>query len=145
MRSRARLAAAAASLARTEKHDYFYIATRVNSVFYNDSLGKSPTPVEMAEVVAPFSFQTRRGKLDWRSISKIDLDRVAREVDIVSLEHHLKGVALADVTVEGACRTCCSYTSLALTGRLVVCVASRLALVFRNRFPAALPHCTTQL
>ena len=29
---------------------------------------------------APFSFQKRRGKLDWRKMAKIDLDRVSREV-----------------------------------------------------------------
>ena len=29
---------------------------------------------------APFSFQKRRGKLEWRKMAKIDLDRVSREV-----------------------------------------------------------------
>ena len=48
----------------------------------------------------PFAFQPRRGKLDWRSLSKLDLERVAREVDIDSLERHLQGVAFADVTKE---------------------------------------------
>lgn len=31
-------------------------------------------------IPAPFSFQKRRGKLDWRKMAKIDLDRVSREV-----------------------------------------------------------------
>ena len=31
-------------------------------------------------VAAPFSFQKRRGKLKWREMAKIDLDRVSREV-----------------------------------------------------------------
>ena len=31
-------------------------------------------------VAAPFSFQKRRGKLEWREMAKIDLDRVNREV-----------------------------------------------------------------
>jgi hypothetical protein len=48
----------------------------------------------------PFAFQPRRGKLDWRSLSKLDLDRVVREVDIDSLEKHLQGVAFADVTAD---------------------------------------------
>ena len=29
-----------------------------------------------------FRFSARRGRLDWRSLSKLDLDRVQREVDI---------------------------------------------------------------
>ena len=57
----------------------------------------------VAQDFLPFIFQTRRGKLDWRSISNIDLDRVAREADIDLLEQHLKGLAFADVTTEGAC------------------------------------------
>ena len=48
----------------------------------------------------PFAFQPRRGKLDWRSLSKLDLDRVVREVDIDSLAKHLQGVAFADVTAD---------------------------------------------
>lgn len=31
-------------------------------------------------VAAPFSFQKRRGKLEWREMAKLDLDRVNREV-----------------------------------------------------------------
>ena len=31
-------------------------------------------------VAAPFCFQKRRGKLKWREMAKIDLDRVSREV-----------------------------------------------------------------
>ena len=50
--------------------------------------------------VPAFAFQPRRGKLDWRALSKIDLDRVEREVDIDTLEQHLEGVAFAAVSKE---------------------------------------------
>ena len=32
--------------------------------------------------VAPFAFQPRSGKLDWRGLSKLDLERVAREKEL---------------------------------------------------------------
>ena len=49
-----------------------------------------------------FRFQARRGRLDWRSLSSLDLDKIAREVDIDTLERHLAGITFADVTKEGA-------------------------------------------
>lgn len=59
-----------------------------------------PPPGDGAPLPA-FRFQPRRGKLDWRSVSSLDLDRVMREVDIDALEQQLAGVAFAEVTREG--------------------------------------------
>ena len=76
-------------------------------------------------VAAPFSFQKRRGKLEWREMAKIDLDRVNREVcgtnpqecggnstlrqpcaspqvDIDTLEAHLENLAFGSLTADGA-------------------------------------------
>ena len=63
----------------------------------------------MAEALAQptFKFQPRRGKLDWRSLSAVDLEKVQRDVDIDTLEKHLPGLAFADVTKDGA-RCCCA-------------------------------------
>jgi hypothetical protein len=56
-----------------------------------------------AAATAAFRFQPRRGKLDWRSLSSLDLDKVEREVDIDTLERHLPGLAFSNVTKDGAC------------------------------------------
>ena len=74
-------------------------------------------------VAAPFSFQKRRGKLEWREMAKLDLDRVNREVwptrksaveialrqacaspqvDIDTLEAHLENLAFGSLTADGA-------------------------------------------
>ena len=50
---------------------------------------------------APFRFHQRSTKLDWRSIQKLDLERIEREVDIDSLERHLESVAFSNVCKEG--------------------------------------------
>ena len=65
-------------------------------------------PVVASDVMASsntepsFRFQARRGRLDWRSLSKLDLSEIARTVDIDTLEKHLAGITFADVTKEGA-------------------------------------------
>ena len=55
---------------------------------------------EAAAAPPAFRFQQRHGKLDWRSLSQLDLDKVQRDVDIDTLERHLQGVAFANVTQE---------------------------------------------
>lgn len=47
-----------------------------------------------------FKFEPRRARLDWRLLSGIDVDRIARETDIDTLEQALDTVAFGDVTVE---------------------------------------------
>lgn len=50
-----------------------------------------------------FRFLPRRsGKLDWRALSTVDLERIQRETDIDTLEQHLHGVVFANVTAEGS-------------------------------------------
>ena len=51
--------------------------------------------------VGPFRFQQRTGKLDWRTLSQIDLDKVQRDADIDTLERNLSNVAFASVKKEG--------------------------------------------
>ena len=41
---------------------------------------------------APFYFQQRRGRLDIRSVSQIDVDRIVRDVDIDLLQAHLENL-----------------------------------------------------
>lgn len=48
----------------------------------------------------PFKFEPRRARLDWRLLSAVDVDRIARETDIDTLEQALDTVAFGDVTVE---------------------------------------------
>ena len=55
-----------------------------------------------ATELPPFRFQPRRGKLDWRTLSTLDLGKLERDVDIDTLERHLAGVAFAEVTQNGA-------------------------------------------
>ena len=88
--------------------------------------GAADAVVARTYTMAPtFTFQKHRGKLDWRKMAKIDLDRVGREVclsaraqdgmqaslagvsewqvDIDTLEAHLENLAFRSLTEEGVC------------------------------------------
>lgn len=47
-----------------------------------------------------FFFQQRRGSLDLRSISQLDLERVVREVDIDLLQSYLENVTFCNLKEE---------------------------------------------
>ena len=59
-------------------------------------------PVAETAVLAEntFYFQQRRGRLDLRSISRIDIERVIEDVDIDTLQSHLEAVAFADLDAD---------------------------------------------
>lgn len=42
-----------------------------------------------------FQFQERRGKLDLRAISRLDIERVIQEGDIATLQSHLGNITFA--------------------------------------------------
>uniref|UniRef100_A0A8B9RTT2 C2H2-type domain-containing protein n=1 Tax=Accipiter nisus TaxID=211598 RepID=A0A8B9RTT2_9AVES len=50
--------------------------------------------------VPPFHFQPRRASVDWRRLSTIDVDRVAREVDVAALQEHIAGVTFCNLDGE---------------------------------------------
>ncbi|XP_074768241.1 cilium assembly protein DZIP1L [Athene noctua] len=50
--------------------------------------------------IPPFHFQTRRVSVDWRRFSAIDVERVAREVDVAALQEHITGVTFCDLDGE---------------------------------------------
>ncbi|XP_026711351.1 zinc finger protein DZIP1L [Athene cunicularia] len=50
--------------------------------------------------IPPFHFQTRRVSVDWRCFSAIDVERVAREVDVAALQEHITGVTFCDLDGE---------------------------------------------
>jgi zinc finger protein DZIP1 len=47
-----------------------------------------------------FYFQQRRGRLDLRTLSHIDLDRIVREVDIDALQLHLENITFCNLKEE---------------------------------------------
>ncbi|XP_042521663.1 LOW QUALITY PROTEIN: zinc finger protein DZIP1L [Dipodomys spectabilis] len=52
-----------------------------------------------------FKFQPRRGSLDWRRISALDVERVARELDVAALQENIASVTFCDLGRE-ACSRC---------------------------------------
>jgi hypothetical protein len=59
-------------------------------------------PIAETAVLAEntFYFQQRRGRLDLRSIARIDIDRVIEDVDIDTLQSHLESIAFADLCAD---------------------------------------------
>ena len=45
----------------------------------------------------PFYFQQRRGRIDIRSVSQIDVDRIVRDVDIDLLQTHLENLTFSEL------------------------------------------------
>lgn len=48
----------------------------------------------------PFRFQPRRLAVDWRRFSAIDVERVAREVDLAALQDHVASVTFCNLDGE---------------------------------------------
>ncbi|XP_035268602.1 zinc finger protein DZIP1L isoform X1 [Anguilla anguilla] len=54
----------------------------------------SPGPLQ------PLRFRTRREPVDWRRLGALDVDRVAREMDVAVLQEHINAVTFCDVEAE---------------------------------------------
>lgn len=52
-----------------------------------------------------FKFQLRHESIDWRRISTLDVDRVARELDVATLQENIAGVTFCNLDRE-ACSRC---------------------------------------
>lgn len=52
-----------------------------------------------------FKFQPRSESVDWRRISALDVDRVARELDVAALQENITGVTFCNLDRE-ACSRC---------------------------------------
>ncbi|XP_072724584.1 cilium assembly protein DZIP1L [Ciconia boyciana] len=50
--------------------------------------------------IPPFHFQPRQVSMDWRRFSTIDVERVAREVDVATLQEHIAGVTFCNLDGE---------------------------------------------
>ncbi|XP_064313199.1 cilium assembly protein DZIP1L isoform X5 [Phalacrocorax carbo] len=50
--------------------------------------------------IPPFYFQPRRVGVDWRRFSAIDVERVAREVDVAALQEHIACVTFCNLDAE---------------------------------------------
>ncbi|XP_072469667.1 cilium assembly protein DZIP1L isoform X2 [Notamacropus eugenii] len=47
-----------------------------------------------------FKFQPRRESVDWRRLSAIDVDRIAQELDVTTLQEHITGVTYCNLDSE---------------------------------------------
>ncbi|XP_040089327.1 zinc finger protein DZIP1L isoform X7 [Oryx dammah] len=73
---------------------------------------QSPTPTAQglssplfgAYTLPTFKFQPRRESVDWRRISALDVDRVARELDVATLQENIAGVTFCNLDRE--CHLC---------------------------------------
>ena len=64
---------------------------------------KPSVPTSYAETLLfhkSFYFQQRRGTLDLRGISRVDVEKIIREVDIDTLQGYLENITFSDVTGE---------------------------------------------
>ncbi|CAB1323783.1 unnamed protein product [Coregonus sp. 'balchen'] len=68
---------------------------------------RSPGPLQ------PLCFRARTETMDWRRLSALDVDRVAREMDVVLLQEYISAVTFCDVTGE-RCPHCRSPADPAL-------------------------------
>uniref|UniRef100_A0A8C6J217 Uncharacterized protein n=1 Tax=Melopsittacus undulatus TaxID=13146 RepID=A0A8C6J217_MELUD len=50
--------------------------------------------------IPPFHFQPRRISVDWRRFSAIDVERVAREVDVAVLQEHIASITFCNLDGE---------------------------------------------
>uniref|UniRef100_A0A8C6D962 DAZ interacting zinc finger protein 1 like n=1 Tax=Moschus moschiferus TaxID=68415 RepID=A0A8C6D962_MOSMO len=62
-------------------------------------------PLFGAYSLPTFKFQPRRESVDWRRISALDVDRVARELDVATLQENIAGVTFCNLDQE-VCGRC---------------------------------------
>lgn len=62
-------------------------------------------PLSGAYTLPAFKFQPRRESIDWRRISAVDVDRVARELDVATLQENIAGVTFCNLDQE-VCNHC---------------------------------------
>ncbi|XP_043330253.1 zinc finger protein DZIP1L isoform X4 [Cervus canadensis] len=62
-------------------------------------------PLFGAYTIPTFKFQPRRESVDWRRISALDVDRVARELDVAALQENIAGVTFCNLDRE-VCGRC---------------------------------------
>lgn len=62
-------------------------------------------PLFGAYTIPTFQFQPRRESVDWRRISALDVDRVARELDVAALQENIAGVTFCNLDRE-VCGRC---------------------------------------
>lgn len=62
-------------------------------------------PLSGAYSLPTFKFQPRRESIDWRRISAVDVDRVARELDVATLQENIAGVTFCNLDGE-VCHHC---------------------------------------
>lgn len=53
------------------------------------------------ENLPPFQFQKRFGEINWRKLSSIDLDRLVRDLDFVTLQENISAVTFCNVDTVG--------------------------------------------
>ncbi|XP_045395093.1 zinc finger protein DZIP1L isoform X3 [Lemur catta] len=63
------------------------------------------SPLFEAYTFPIFKFQPRRESVDWRRISALDVDRVARELDVATLQENITGVTFCNLDRE-VCSHC---------------------------------------
>ncbi|XP_076807037.1 cilium assembly protein DZIP1L-like [Clavelina lepadiformis] len=52
-------------------------------------------------MLPPFQFRQRSGNIDWRKLSKIDVNKVAQELDFVTLQEHIVTVTFCNIDAVG--------------------------------------------
>ena len=65
------------------------------SSMFDSSVGNSMDGSMWAK---DFRFQRRHGRLDWRKLSSVDIDRVMRDVDLDALEDNLENIKFAEIS-----------------------------------------------
>uniref|UniRef100_A0A8D2JE78 C2H2-type domain-containing protein n=1 Tax=Varanus komodoensis TaxID=61221 RepID=A0A8D2JE78_VARKO len=61
---------------------------------------KGAYPATNPTVIPAFKFQSRQETIDWRRFSAIDVERVARELDLSTLQDNIKGVTFCNLDGE---------------------------------------------
>lgn len=60
-----------------------------------------PAMHDEGEQEIPYVFRKRQGRLDWKLLSSVDPDTVARRGDVVALQAVVDNLTFADVELEG--------------------------------------------
>lgn len=68
---------------------------------FSQQSAPAPAPATAAPPVMPrFQFAPRTGRVDWRRVASVNIDRMARDMDVEVLQKLLRNVAFCDIEGE---------------------------------------------
>ncbi|XP_056411574.1 cilium assembly protein DZIP1 [Hyla sarda] len=97
-------------------YENVYYPLEASDTLSTPSMPRPSSPTRMPSYIhdSPFKFRTRHASVDWRRIGAIDVDRLAKELDFVTLQENIMGITFCNIEIEKCPHCHCSLDPMLL-------------------------------